>query len=541
MIYLSTLLLSLFITIALIPIFSRAFIKLKVLDVPDERKVHTHPIPRSGGIAMAIGAFVPIVLWAPRGDFLFAYSIGVGIIVLVGLIDDLKNLGYRAKFAGQIAAAIVVVVYGTKIKALGGLLPDYVLLPDWISIPFTVLVIVGVTNAINLSDGLDGLAGGICLLSFCCIAYLGYLDGDLAITIMSIALAGAIFGFLRFNTFPADLFMGDTGSQFLGFSIVTFSLALTQDSTPLSPLLPLIIVGFVVLDTLVVMAERIAEKRPVFSADKNHLHHKLMRLGFSHTESVLLIYVIQAFLIVSAYAFRFHSEWFLLSGYLVFSALILAGFSLAESGRWKLRRFHFIDVVIKGRFETLKDQGYFIRVSFGIIRVLIPALLIATGLISKTVPSYLPVIAAILLGLLLLTMKFRREWLRPMLMFAAYLFIPFAIYHSQESVLNHRLMTIYNLFYALLVLFVIFTLRMTRRKRGFKSTPTDFLILFIALIAPYILARYFEGVQIGPIVAKTVVLFFSYEVLAGELRGNVVRTALAFMGALAVVIVRGIL
>jgi len=235
---------------------------------------------------------------------LFAYAVGVGIIVLVGLIDDLKTLGYKAKFAGQIAAAIVVVIYGIKIKSLGAFLPDYMVLPDWIAIPFTVFVIVGVTNAVNLADGLDGLAGGICLLSLCCIAYLGYMDGEQGLAIMSIALAGAIFGFLRFNTYPADLFMGDTGSQFLGFSIVTFSLSLTQDSTPLSPVLPLIIVGFVVLDTLAVMAERIAEGRSVFSADKNHFHHKLMRLGFSHTESVLTIYIIQTVLVVSAYVFQ---------------------------------------------------------------------------------------------------------------------------------------------------------------------------------------------------------------------------------------------
>jgi UDP-GlcNAc:undecaprenyl-phosphate GlcNAc-1-phosphate transferase len=540
LIYLSTLLLSLFITIALIPLFSRMFTRLKVLDMPDERKVHTHPIPRSGGIAMVIGAFIPIMLWAPTGGFLFAYAVGVGIIVLVGLFDDLKTLGYKAKFAGQIAAAIVVVIYGIKIKSLGAFLPDYMVLPDWIAIPFTVFVIVGVTNAVNLADGLDGLAGGICLLSLCCIAYLGYMDGEQGLAIMSIALAGAIFGFLRFNTYPADLFMGDTGSQFLGFSIVTFSLSLTQDSTPLSPLLPLTIVGFVVLDTLAVMAERIAEGRTVFSADKNHFHHKLMRLGFSHTESVLTIYIIQTVLVVSAYFFRFYSEWFLLSGYLILSAVILTAFAVAQRTGWKLRRFHFLDIVVKGRVKILKDKGFFIKSSFTAVEILIPALLISATFLSESYPPYLPVLAAILLGSLLLAMKFKREWLRGSLMLAVYLFIPFAVYYSEESRLSHTIINIYNAFYAALVFLIIATLKMTRRKRGFKSTPTDFLILFIVLIVPYILTTYFEGIHIGPIVAKTVVLFFSYEVLIGELRGNVVKAAWAFMAALAVVIIRGI-
>ena len=151
------------------------------------------------------------------------------------------------------------------------------------------------------------------------------------------ALAGAIFGFLRYNTYPAELFMGDTGSQFLGFSVVCLSLQLTQGQTPLSPLLPLLIVGFPVLDTLAVMAQRLAERRPIFSADKNHFHHKLIRLGLYHSESVLVIYVVQALLIVTAFLFRFHSDWFLLIGYLVLSGAILTGFAVAENGEWRLQ------------------------------------------------------------------------------------------------------------------------------------------------------------------------------------------------------------
>jgi UDP-GlcNAc:undecaprenyl-phosphate GlcNAc-1-phosphate transferase len=324
MIFFSTLLISMFITLTLIPVTSRVASALHGMDIPDERKVHPYPMPKSGGIPMAIGVIVPILLWARGDEFVRAVLIGAGIVVIFGLIDDFKGIRYEVKFAGQIAAALIVILYGgVQIRSLGMLLPEDMLLPDWFSIPLTLLVIVGVTNAINLADGLDGLAGGICLLSFACIGYLAYRGGNMTLVLLSVATTGVIFGFLRFNTYPATLFMGDAGSQFLGFLAGTLSLSLTQGNTPLSPLLPLILLGFPVLDTLTVMFERISQGRPVFVADKNHFHHKLIRLGLFHTEAVVLIYIIQALLVTAAFVFRFYSEWFLLVLYLIFSAIVL--------------------------------------------------------------------------------------------------------------------------------------------------------------------------------------------------------------------------
>ena len=273
-----------FLTIVLIPILTGLARKVKAIDIPDERKIHQHPMPRAGGAAMALGALIPILLWVPQSPFSRAILIGAGIVTVFGITDDIRNLGYKAKFAGQLVAALVVVFYGgVEIRDLGMLVRDYALLPHWVAIPLTVLVIVGVTNAINLSDGLDGLAGGISLLTFACIGYLAYLNGQILVTLLSIASVGAVFGFLRYNTYPASVFMGDAGSQLIGFLAVTLSLKLTQGNTPLSPLLPLILLGFPILDTMTVMLERLAEKKSPFAPDKNHLHHKLIRLGFFHT------------------------------------------------------------------------------------------------------------------------------------------------------------------------------------------------------------------------------------------------------------------
>ena len=321
MIFLSTLLLSVFITIALIPALMRLAFRLQFVDIPDARKQHGRPIPVVGGIAMAVGAVVPIFYWQQGSPFVNAWLIGSAILVVFGMVDDFRGLGPGVKFAGQIAAALVMIFYGgVEITHLGMLLPDEMLLPAWVAVPLTLVAIVGVTNAINLADGLDGLAGGLSMLIVACIGYLAYRQGNAQIGFVALALGGAIFGFLKFNTYPAQVFMGDTGSQFLGFSAIALSLKLTQGHTALSPVLPLLLLGLPVMDTLYVFAVRLANGRSPFSADRNHFHHRLMGLGLHHSESVLVIYVLQTVLIVSAYFFRFHSDFLLLGGYLLFAA-----------------------------------------------------------------------------------------------------------------------------------------------------------------------------------------------------------------------------
>ena len=233
-----------FTTIVLIPILSSVAVKLNVMDMPDERKVHTFPIPKVGGIAMALSVVIPILLWAPVNNLIRSVTLASWVIVVFGIIDDYKNINYKVKFAAQIAAAVIVVFYGDlRIHTLGGMLSPGMELPGIVSIPLTLLVIVGVTNAINLSDGLDGLAGGICLLSFICLGYLSYRQGYQDPIILSVAIIGAIIGFLRYNTYPASVFMGDTGSQLLGFLFITLSLGLTQNGSNLNPFLPLVFNG----------------------------------------------------------------------------------------------------------------------------------------------------------------------------------------------------------------------------------------------------------------------------------------------------------
>ena len=545
MIYLSTLLLALCVTVSLIPLFIKIAEKMKVLDLPDERKVHTIPIPRIGGLAIAIGVFVAMFLWKDESGFLKAYIIGSAIIVFFGIIDDVRGLNYKIKFACQIVAALIIVFYGgLKITHLGMLLPDNVLLPGWIAIPLTIVLIVGVTNAINLADGLDGLAGGICLLSFCCIGYLAFLEEKTIITLISISLIGAIFGFLRFNTYPASLFMGDTGSQFLGFSLVTVSVALTQGATALSPVLPIIIFGFPVLDTIMVMVHRLAEGGSPFLPDKKHFHHRLIRLGFFHTEAVFVIYIVQAILVTSAFVFRFYSEWALLIGYGIFSILIVGSFLIADTSGYTLKRYNIIDNVIKGKLKVLKERGLFIIVIFKIVEFGIPLLLIFTCFIPRAIPGFISIISAMLIVLIVIIWFLKKSWLRVVLTLTLYLLVPLIVYLSTTDTRipesHYYIEAFYNFLFVFLVFFVILTLKFTRRRRGFKVTPMDFLIFFIALVAPYIAGMYTAHKEIGAVAAKTIMLFFSYEVLIGELRGHFDKLTFTTICVLIVIAARGL-
>ena len=540
-----TLILSLLLTIVLIPLILRVAFKYELYDMPDERRVHVKPIPRIGGIAMAVGVFISILVYGPVDASMRAYLAGALIIVVVSIYDDLKGLNFKVKFAAQIAAAVIAVSYGgVRVDYLGDLLPEGMVFNEWISIVLTVVAIVGVTNAINLADGLDGLAGGICLLCFICIGYLAYLEENVNIVIAATALSGVIFGFLRFNTHPAVLFMGDTGSQLLGFSAGFLSLSLTQGSTALSPLLPLIILGFPILDTILVMSERIAGGRSPFVADKNHFHHKLMRIGFFQTEAVFLIYIIQAFMVVSAYLLRYHSEWLILGLYLVFSSVITATFYLAYNKGWKMPRSRFIDDFVKTRLKKLKESGFFIRIIFKPLEIGITLLLILLCFLSARPPVYLSISSAFAVLIFGLVWFLKRNWSKKLLLLLLYLFIPFMIYLSETNdeswinQMNEMVLNVYNLSFFVLGGLGLLVLRVTRRRNGFRVNPMDFLVLFVAM-GIFLLPELWAGFRLSAI--KIIILFFTYEIIMGESRDKIGAVALSAVIAFSIVAARGLL
>ena len=318
MLYVMPFLLAMVVTMAWLPVFGRMATKWGIVDKPGIRKVHTIAIPRVGGLAMVIGVLVAAIIVIPLEPNDRWFMLAAGVLAAFGVADDRFDLDYRIKLLGQVIAILIVVIAGdTQIHSIT--LDERLLLPVWISIPLTVFFLVGVTNAINLADGLDGLAGGTTFLCLGALAMLAHSSGQLATAALSLAFAGAILGFLRFNTFPASVFMGDAGSQLLGFAVGVLSLRATQSGTSaLSAAIPILLLALPILDTLSVMVQRVSEGRSPFSADKNHIHHKLLALGFDHHEAVMVIYAIQADLFLLAYWLRYESDLTILGAVTVF-------------------------------------------------------------------------------------------------------------------------------------------------------------------------------------------------------------------------------
>lgn len=278
--------------------------KINAIDVPrDSRRMHTHPIPRIGGLAIFLGFVITALLFCPLSPTLVSILLGGSALVALGVLDDIHSLRPWVKLLVQIAVSLIPVFLGIRIDFIG-LFSETPLPLGFLSLPLTVLWIVGLTNAVNLIDGLDGLACGvsaICCLSICAVTILNY---EWQFALITAILFGACLGFLPFNSNPAKIFMGDTGSLFLGYTMSVLSVSgLFKVHTALSFLIPLSIFGLPLFDTLAAIVRRVAHGKSPFAADRGHLHHKLMDMGLGQKHSVRLLYAICGILGISAVMF----------------------------------------------------------------------------------------------------------------------------------------------------------------------------------------------------------------------------------------------
>jgi UDP-GlcNAc:undecaprenyl-phosphate GlcNAc-1-phosphate transferase len=542
----STLLFSMFSTMALIQILRRHAERISCVDEACERKVHRGTIPKVGGLAMAVGVMVPMLLWASKDQVASAILIGSTVIVFFGYLDDARDLGYRSKFCAQLAAALVVVLMGgVKICCLGTLMPEGYVLSDWLAIPLTLFVIVGVTNAINLADGLDGLAGGIMLLSFICIGFMAYKMENQVISLLAVAVGGAIFGFLRYNTHPATVFMGDAGSQLLGFLAVTMALTISQGNTPVSPLFPILLLGLPILDTCMVIAERVANGHSPFLADKNHMHHKLLRLNFYHSEAVFILYVLQALLLIAAYKLRFYSDWILLLVYLCFALGVLFLIIAADRKNWRISRPGFIDRLVKQKLKIhIKDRYLVVKISQAVMEIGFPLLLITTCLVPGSIPFFVSVISFGIIAIIVFACLFKPSQEGNALRMMIYLFLPLVVYYGDMrpvAWIPSEMKYWFGLCLGVIVFFAVITLKGTQRTQGFRATPVDFILLFVAVVVPNLHEFTVHGIHLGYMAAKIIVFFFVFEVLVGELRGQQNRLNLAAIIGLLIIVFKGIM
>jgi UDP-GlcNAc:undecaprenyl-phosphate GlcNAc-1-phosphate transferase len=323
------------VTLALTPLVRSVGIRLGIVAHPGGRHVHSGVIPRIGGVAIFSGIVAGVLLQL-TGERLFgwhrvlaasprqvlAIAAGAAVMFAVGVLDDVLDMKPGAKFLGQIAAGLVVALGGLKIGYIGNPFGGGVIVLGALSVPLTVVWIVSFANVINLIDGLDGLAAGVSAIAGLSLFALAVQGNTLVAALFAGVLVGACAGFLRYNFHPASVFMGDSGALTLGYLLACISLlGVMKSLAAIALVVPIVIVGVPVFDTLSAIIRRKISGKPIQAADKGHIHHRLLHRGFSHTQTVLIIYVWSAALAIGGYAVRWAPPLYRLVTLVVLAAL----------------------------------------------------------------------------------------------------------------------------------------------------------------------------------------------------------------------------
>ncbi|EHM39457.1 MraY family glycosyltransferase [Anaeroglobus geminatus] len=288
---------ALIVSYAVTPGVKKLAIKIGAIDKPDERKVHTHVIPRLGGLAIYIGFMAAGLYSMPVFPEFFGFLLGAAAIVLLGIWDDIRNIPARVKLAGQIIAAAIPVAYGVQIEWVTNPFGTILIIPEWLAVPVTVFWIVGFTNTVNLIDGLDGLAAGVSVIASISMFFMAVSMNQYLPAMILVAMSGAALGFLQYNFNPAKIFMGDTGSMLLGYTMAVVAvLGLVKTAATVALIVPIIALGVPIMDTLFAIIRRKMSGVPVFQPDKGHLHHRLLALGMTQKQAVLSMYMVSVLL-----------------------------------------------------------------------------------------------------------------------------------------------------------------------------------------------------------------------------------------------------
>lgn len=334
--------LALALSLGLTPLMGAIAVRLGAVSDVGGRNVNTREVPRLGGVAVALATLSPLgLLFFLREDMtklledetrtVVGVGVGAALSCMLGAVDDVRRVPAKIKLLGQLLCALLAYAAGCRI----GLVELPLIGPidaTFFALPLTVLWIVGITNAVNLIDGLDGLAAGVVFCAAATNLVVAAIGGHTMVAVVMSALMGALLGFLFFNFNPATIFMGDSGSYFAGFILAASSLVGNQKaSTAVSLLVPILALGVPIFDTLFSIARRALERRPVFSPDRGHIHHKLLDRGLTHRRSVLVLYMFSALLALSALMMSIDRDWTIGAAILLASVLVFGLFRLASS------------------------------------------------------------------------------------------------------------------------------------------------------------------------------------------------------------------
>lgn len=347
-----TLILCFICSILITPMVKKLAFRLGATDRPNDRKVHAKIMPRMGGLVIYISFILGLIITQPSSPHNLGIILGSVIIVLTGILDDIYELSARVKLVSQIIAALIVV-------QVGGVQVSFINLPFGemlefgpMSIPITIFWIVGVTNAINLIDGLDGLAAGVSAIALFAISGMAIIMNDFYVMTVGFILLVSTLGFLKYNFYPAKIFMGDTGALFLGYMIAVLSLLGFKGVTFISFIIPIIILGVPMTDTVFAIVRRLVKKTPISAPDKSHLHHCFLNLGFTHRQTVLMIYAISALFALAALIFSLTTMW---GSLLIITIILLSIELIVESVGLVDKNYRPLLNMIRGR-KVVKNR-----------------------------------------------------------------------------------------------------------------------------------------------------------------------------------------
>lgn len=498
---------ALFVSTVLVALLVKYAVPLRFVDIPDDRKIHQGAIPRVGGIGMVLGSAIALLPWLELAHSSKVYLLGVAVLSGFGILDDRYNLDYRVKLLGQLLAVSIVVFGGPlaiRSLSIGGM--DA--LSDILAYPLTLLFLLGTTNAMNMSDGLDGLAAGLGILSLACIAYLASLADGEGVIAVCVAIIGATFGFLRYNTHPALVFMGDTGSQFLGFSVGILAVSLTQQTnTALSGVLPLLILGLPVVDTLRVIGERLSHRASPFKPDRRHFHHKLLAMGLDHYEAVLTIYVIQASFIALVFLLRYESDLLILSIYGVFFAILCGFFPLAQAFDWRRRTLAVGEKSLLAKsFAVFAGQIWLAKMAYVALSLAVPVFLLSGALLNPSAKPDLGLFAGLVLAVWMASLFSRLATL--MTRFALYSCVSLVVYGIGVNGLAHPDVEA-GFRYAVFALAALVAMGFVFSSKLFSITPSDYLVMFILVASANL--PVFGAINYAKLAAEAAVVLYAME------------------------------
>jgi len=544
---------ALFLSLFIVPLTVVLARKVGAVDIPKNRSSHTIPTTRLGGLGISASMVFSYLMFLPLNNFAWAFLAGLLVIIVTGLVDDLVTIGSRWKFVGQIVAAVLFILLGGgTLVHLGDFVGGGEITLGVFAIPFTIFCMVGAMNAFNLSDGLDGLAGGTTLIASVFFTYFSWKVGAVDLLLVCVALLGALIGFLRYNSYPAKLFMGDCGSLTLGYVLAALLVSGSQrEGTHLPLVIWAMVLALPLLDTLLVMARRVRYGHSPFLPDRTHLHHRLMDLGFAHPAVVAVMYAVMTCFGVLAIAMRGYPDWYgfiliWLMGLAVFGSVSLLqhiGFSLNL-----VRRRHPYSMVRKWPlFKRVSKATERVAIRVSVILLLLvclPALLFHLPVLNRNEVAALLILA----GVVVYYSSNLTHDGKGILHGSVYvsIFVLFFLYNVTEVADTHW-SSIYLVFVPVLAsAWVVIKIVFQRRSVVLKTSGFELLMLFLSWFLPFVLL---EGLNLsmhlvdaGRLACLEALPFMLAAKVYFNLQPQGNRwVVFAMTGAMAVVAIRGLL